>query len=120
MRKYELSLNEPGKLVAQLEPHVGTSVTVRVAHGREIDGILDDVGPRRILVSGQSITIADVRWCIVRDGGDWVTKGGHSSATRTERIHLRCSHQQKKKLSAAATRAGKPLSSYVLDLALGV
>jgi hypothetical protein len=121
MRKIEPNPDDPTKFVKELKREVGKSVSVKAKwrSGETIDGTLDEVGPRRILVDGTSITYSDLQFCIVRDGGDWVTKQGHSSDSRTERIHVRCSERQKKKLIAAATRAGKPLSAYVLDAALG-
>lgn len=119
MRKLMQDSEDPGRLSRDLSRDTGKSVTVKLSGGRAVSGELTEVGPRRLIVDGTSIPIAEIRFCLVRDGGDWITKGGHQETARTERIHLRCSEAQKQKLTVAASRAGKPLSAYVLDTVLG-
>jgi hypothetical protein len=103
-----------------LEIHVGQRVTVFNLGGDPANGTLTAVNKQEVrLDTGHTVSLLDIASVTVHAGGDWVTKQGHTDGIKNDRIHVRCSTEEKTRLQRAAQKAGAAsLSEFVLAAAL--
>lgn len=106
-----------------LDEYLGQRVTLDVKGKGQVTGDLkltNSHSARVVTDSGEvACTLLHIRTVWVYVGGDWVTNTGHSAAAMTERIHVRCSPDDKQRISDKAAKAGLSVGEYVRRRALG-
>jgi len=102
-----------------LQPHIGQRVLITVKRRQNpIAGIMGVVTDSAVHCDKTSIGLALVERVEVQAGGDWMSTKGHGSGAMTDRIHVRCTQQEKQRIAKAAAKSGVSVSEYVRQLAL--
>lgn len=103
--------------------HIDNRVTVHAVKGPQVEGVLVQLSARAATIKlddGTSVTrpLGDLRTVWVHVGGDWITVRGHTAGAMTDRIHVRCTPDEKRKLAAYAQATNVSLSELVRQAAL--
>lgn len=114
---------EAAKIYTTLIPYQGAKIIVQTKGNGTIEGLLDVKSKSTIVVTDQqsrrhSIAIHSVTILSIKTGGDWTTARGHAGGAKTERIHIRCTSEEKRKLAVLAQRKSIGLSALLREAAM--
>lgn len=86
--------------------YTGNQITLFTQHG-QIDGVLTLTNTGAV-VDGKTFRLDMVQKIHVRTKADWVSGADHSSTSKTVRIHVRCTPEEKRAAIRGAIAAGAP------------
>ena len=95
--------------------YIGKSVTIFTQHG-SIGGVLTLTSTGAI-VDGKTFRLDNVQKIHVRSKADWTSNTDHGATSKTVRIHVRCTPEEKRLATRGAIAAGaSSLGEWIRDL----